>query len=329
MSRRNVAALAALLFGALVTTGCSVKEVDYDGLECPCISGWVCDTATNTCVRPGTADGGGLDAGMREDATMPIDSGEPPVDSGEPPIDSGEPMDASMPEDAGDTDAGMPPVDAGPGATRCDDIHAGRLFCEDFEGSLATRWSDQRLTAGSSAAISGETTYLGSGALRVSTAMGVQEAFARATVLPAMTTGDLYVRSYYYFPSSFAMDAIEFAGIAEASRAYHLISTTYVSSSDVHTHNFPADMRQSGMMAIPRDRWVCVEQHVRFDATMGAIELSYDGAMVARLRMMDTDDMRGLRTIEAGIIWQSEAQVPAVAFVDEIVADTSPIGCDP
>lgn len=61
----RAAALAAAL--ALALAGCSIPEVDLDGKQCPCASGWTCATATNTCVRePGAidaADGTLADAG--------------------------------------------------------------------------------------------------------------------------------------------------------------------------------------------------------------------------------------------------------------------------
>ncbi len=63
----------ALLF----STGCSVSA-DLDGKSCPCADGWVCDTASDLCVRP--------DAG-RDSATPPSDTGTPPADSAVPPED--------------------------------------------------------------------------------------------------------------------------------------------------------------------------------------------------------------------------------------------------
>lgn len=35
-----------------------VGELPLDGLSCPCVDGWVCDTATNTCVQTPAGSGG-------------------------------------------------------------------------------------------------------------------------------------------------------------------------------------------------------------------------------------------------------------------------------
>lgn len=51
------AALGALL-GLLLFAACSVDEIELSGKQCPCASGWVCDTSRNTCVPRGTSLGG-------------------------------------------------------------------------------------------------------------------------------------------------------------------------------------------------------------------------------------------------------------------------------
>ena len=69
--------LSFLGLALLFATGCSVSA-DLDGKSCPCAAGWVCDTASDRCVRP--------DAG-RDSATPPSDTGTPPADSAVPPED--------------------------------------------------------------------------------------------------------------------------------------------------------------------------------------------------------------------------------------------------
>ena len=320
--------MRATAVAVLFLASCSVDAIDYEGRECPCIGGFLCDEARNVCV-PAAATDGSIDALRPEgDGGLP-----PPRDSGvdaeppPPPIDAA--VDARPPPvDAGfDAGADSGEIDAGPDTTHCDDIHAGAIFCEDFETDLSD-WSESAVSAGGSVRIASAQTYMGSGALRASTPMGETEAYLRANVLPMMSTGDLYVRWWYYLETGFSLTAIEVAALAEVGRTYHLVATTYPSNMDIHTHNFATDGRVSGGASLPRGRWTCIEIHVRFDVAAGAIVLYVDDTEVAAIRDFDTVEARGLTTIEAGLIWQHADQVPSVLYVDEIVADTAPIGCD-
>lgn len=51
--------MKALLALAIVATACSVPDVSLDGKQCPCASGYVCDTSTNTCRTSSVTDGSG------------------------------------------------------------------------------------------------------------------------------------------------------------------------------------------------------------------------------------------------------------------------------
>jgi hypothetical protein len=61
---------------AVALAGCTVADVDLTGKQCPCASGWLCETATNTCVRdPAMIDARMIDAPPGGDAIdAPIDT---------------------------------------------------------------------------------------------------------------------------------------------------------------------------------------------------------------------------------------------------------------
>lgn len=64
-------AFALLASGALLLGGCVLDEVGLDGKACPCIQGFVCDTAQNLCVPEGQE----VDAGLPDTGVVP-DAGE-------------------------------------------------------------------------------------------------------------------------------------------------------------------------------------------------------------------------------------------------------------
>lgn len=315
------------VFLALCAIGCTVEPIDLEARECPCVHGWVCDEVANVCV-PATAgsDGGapidafvrdgGVDAGVRLDAGEGDDSGAPPIDSG--PRDSG-------PRDSGPPDSGPP--DSGPPPSRCATDFAGRLFCDGFETGDTSLWDGEEIEGGfGSATVVTDTVYMGDNALRVQGDPGSGYAGLGKVVFPASGMTDQWFRGYYYFPSANGFGA-EVNGMAETGLAYDIVVAVNGSSSNFHTHSWPTNHRVNSMTAIPADTWTCIELHVHFDATAGAIQLYFDDVLVVEGTMLDTTVPRGLSLVIAGFTWKDTTSTNVV-YVDEIVADTARIGCD-
>jgi len=89
---------------SLAIPGCVIDDPNIEGLRCPCIAGYVCDVATDRCVREGASS----DADVLVDAAI-----------------------ADAPVDA----------DAGPPPTTCE-RYPDAIFCEDFEGEERVRWTE-------------------------------------------------------------------------------------------------------------------------------------------------------------------------------------------
>jgi hypothetical protein len=70
---------SALALALSALWACTIESFDLTGKQCPCITGWVCDETTTTCVRDlSTIDAPG------SDGVPPIDA---PGSDGVPPID--------------------------------------------------------------------------------------------------------------------------------------------------------------------------------------------------------------------------------------------------
>jgi len=292
---------------ALLVAGCSVDPLALEGRECPCIDGWVCDSATNTCIE---ADG-------------------PPMDSGvgdTPPVDTGVPTDTAV----GDTDGldSMAPdttvVDAGPDPTGCDDVHAGRLFCDGFEAVGFDAWGGEQAPGGSTLERVTDTVYRGTGALRAEAVDGENYAQLYAEVFPIPAPTDQWFRGYYYFPAG-GPPGIEFHELTDTDRTYNfIVYTRNGTENDFHSHGF-GDARGYFDMLMPQGRWFCLEVHL--DLGAGAISAYVDDVLTASQSGLDLTTPRGLSTIHAGVAW-NDTGAAAVLYVDEVVADTERIGCD-
>jgi hypothetical protein len=70
----------AIVVGLGGLAACSIQDFDLTGKQCPCVVGWVCDSATNTCQRdPSMIDAPGIDA--------PVDAFDPDGALIDAPID--------------------------------------------------------------------------------------------------------------------------------------------------------------------------------------------------------------------------------------------------
>lgn len=58
-----------MLLLPLMLVGCVLDEVPLEGRMCPCVGGFVCDEATNLCVRD-QVDAGSPDVGDASDASI-------------------------------------------------------------------------------------------------------------------------------------------------------------------------------------------------------------------------------------------------------------------
>jgi len=226
---------------------------------------------------------------------------------------------------ATDPDAGDPGVDAtldGPAANP-DAIPASAcgsfdsVLCDGFEAGLSD-WS--ATVAGGLIEIVDTPTFRGNGALKATTpAAG---AIAQITQAHApITTGTLYMRAYYFFPSSTAT-----VGQVELSNTGD--------DSDVHTHigmdlDTPillVNNLTNGGSAITRDTWLCFELKILIDAA-GRAELRIDGGAMMEIDA-NTIVPGGYTDTSVGIYSTSGVATGNYElYVDEVAVSDTPIGC--
>jgi len=356
-SHRLLAAAAAFV-ALVVVPGCALTPVDLEGKACPCVEGYVCDSVTSRCRREsgldatvrdaGPAggeggldagvDAGSLDAGSRDGGTLdgggfdagsdsgPRDSG--PRDSG--PRDSG-PRDSgprdSGPRDSGPRDSG--PRDSGPpDPTACDDILAGALFCDGFEGGL-TAWGGSVLDRGTVTAV--PTSYRGSGSLRARTTATGAFAHVWVDALGSRSSGDLYLRAYVRVPSGIAFepDGVDVFRLRQGRAPWNGVAFGIQNGDRPYVAVDPAGMSWAGTAAFPRDAWVCVQLHVTISNTAGAAELWVSRVPTVSRTGLDTLPSSAYVTLTAGIDWSGPSQTSAEVLVDEVAVGTAMLPCDP
>ena len=208
----------------------------------------------------------------------------------------------------------------------CHVNHAAALFCDGFEDGRAP-WGYQVLT---SASIDATTTraWGGTHALEVHTndVPTTKDARWGNFFTAPFTTGDFYLRQYLWLPSSVTIDGQVSLLVTQndvppyPSTFYMLDSTNLIISSDGSFYTFPD--------TLPRDRWVCAEMQIHVDPTAGFVRLTLDNGTAIQTPLIDTEVAGGYAAFDAGVHYANGSQSPVSVWMDDVVVDTAPIGCN-
>jgi hypothetical protein len=266
-------------------------------------------------IDDGSIDDGSIDSGSIDSGS--IDSGS--IDSGS--IDSGSVDSGSI--DSGSIDSGS--IDSGP-ASLCPE-QPGTIFCDGFEDPTFSRWAFNVVSNGT---LTQSTTRFrsGAGSLRATTgaaSMGNAARYATDT-LASQKAGDIWLRYYYYVPSSTVVTSHFSAGvISEIVPPYFgfalLVLPTRVEIGASGTF-------YQGTVTFPRDRWTCVELHVQIDPTAGIFEAYLDGTLAVRSSPTNTLPTDGYTSAEVGIHYADASQGPVEVYVDDVSVANTRLPCD-
>lgn len=275
---------------------------------------------------------GGMDAQTSQDAGS-MSMTEAGMDAAVSDADAATPM-----MDAGVTDAAI--SDAGTDAW----VGSGllcppdALFCDGYENSdFSKKWeySVFKPTNVSTAVQSTTTVHSGVGALKANTyaahpgtSTTNAARWGTSLIFNQQKSGDVWVRWYYYLPSSTSVTTFFSTGvIAEAVSPFFgfsmIIRPTRVDIAQ-------GDSFYPGSGAFPRDRWVCVELHaVVAAAPLGVFELYFDGGLVLQQAGVNSLPNTGYSSFDLGVHYTDPSQGPVEVYADDVAAGTTRIGCVP
>jgi hypothetical protein len=240
-------------------------------------------------------------------------------DSGSDLLDAATGMsDAGMSDAAQDDDAGNDDPVSCP-------AHA--LFCDDFEDPTFSRWSYPVKTNGT---LTQSTTRArtGLGSLRATTgaAAAGNEARYATSVLAKQKSGDIWLRYYYYLPSTVTVTTHFSAGVMSEIIQPYWGFALLVRPSRVDLTSMAGPFQ--GTLSFPRDRWVCVELHVRIHPSTGVFEGYLDGALAVSSTPTNTLPADGFTNAEVGIHYAEAGQGPVEVYVDDVVIAKTRVPCN-
>jgi hypothetical protein len=231
---------------------------------------------------------------------------------------------AQMDPDASTTDADADGTDAL--LVGCDVTHPQALFCDGFEGSGMGPWdyavemdglSQRVVTRAYRGTASLDNTIIDIDAYKAAR-------WGKNAVFPGVNSGDIYMRAFYWLPSTtIVTDQLSILVTANGAppypSAFVLLTPGMISVVDTTTATAALDF--------PRDRWTCVELHIAV-GTSGGADVNVDGTQVVTHSGVDTTVAGGYTNLDVGVHYATPAQGPAEVWVDEVVADYAPIGCN-
>jgi hypothetical protein len=207
-------------------------------------------------------------------------------------------------------------------------------FCDGFEAAtLASHWDSNNLMGPAKYSVDTTRAYRGTRSLKVhhdaidagviaSGAVGETQSFPMS---------DFYVRVFMYVPSPLPgqNEAVIFSN--QAAAPYTGVTLEIDDQGKLVTYNNIASpvLYQQSPVAMPLDRWVCVELEVLATAS-GYPRLWLDGAEVTALKV--TQNLAGsppIGSVQLGInIYKPPTAAPAHdVWYDEVIVDGTRVGC--
>jgi hypothetical protein len=263
-------------------------------------------SASDAAIRP--TDAGALDARVPDDTGLPNDGAMPSME------------DSSIDAAAQDSAVEGGPVDFCP-------ERSDALFCDGFEDPELARWS-YTVTPNGTVARTTARFHSGAASLRATTGPAAPDSAARYGAKPFghQMSGDIWLRYYYYIPSSTVVTTAFSTCVIEEIEPpfFGFALLVRPSQVDIGTGN----TFYHGTMAFPRDQWTCVELHVQIDPAAGFFEAYLNGALAVRSPAIDTLPDMGYSSVDVGIHYADAAQGPVEAYVDDVVAGNTRLGCN-
>jgi hypothetical protein len=207
--------------------------------------------------------------------------------------------------------------------TICDDGLAGVLDCESFEGDLSAY--GVQFTAPSSVAADNQQVYRGALALHSRATRLSDPAWMIRHTLPSIVSGELWARVYVYVPAVPAMIDVDALELIEQISPYDGVMFS-IEQAQVKVETLAVSA--VAPIAIARDRWVCLQEHIVVSNTAGSVETWVDGVSGPALSNVDTLPATPITDVHTAIWNWSTGSTPQDLWTDELIIGTAPLPCD-
>lgn len=198
--------------------------------------------------------------------------------------------------------------------------HPGALACSGFDDPAPVGWIST-VDATSDLSVVSAPLLAGAGALdaRTTATNGRSRFLYEFTQL---TSGELYLRAWVYVAPSTLLSNVHTIVVGDANTADYGSKFVY---TDGKIHVAAAGAAVTGSADAPLGQWYCLRLELGI-GDQGSVRAYLNDTQFTDATGVDTLPVAGVHNVTAGIDFSGQAD-PAEVFIDELVLDTTPIGC--
>lgn len=207
--------------------------------------------------------------------------------------------------------------------------HADAIFCSGFELPDLSDWSSVLVDGDARVEQTNERTYEGKGALHASS-MGEKSSAVVAEDFRPVKDGDLFLRAFLYVPAGLPTETMNIFFLGDIATPDPFRGVDFNLENGAFSTYVPQNDPQrftSTALTIPRDRWFCLQVHMKVAAGAGSVTTLVDGEPALDEQGMNTRPDAGIHLLRIGIDWSSLQTQPFDFYVDGLVLATTSVDC--
>jgi hypothetical protein len=208
--------------------------------------------------------------------------------------------------------------------------HHDAIFCSGFERPDLSDWTRTVVVKAAHVEQTEDRAYDGKGSLHAASTDQQSTAVVAKEFDPVMD-GDLYLRMHLYVPSGLQTKTMNVMFLGDFASPDPFKGVDFNLEDGFLSTYVPQDSPDrytSDTLAIPRDRWFCMQVHMTVSDGQGTLKIDLDGQTGLEEQGMKTKPAAGIHLLRVGIDWSSMQTDPFDIYVDDLVLATASVDCD-
>jgi hypothetical protein len=197
--------------------------------------------------------------------------------------------------------------------------HRDAILCSGFEQPDLSDWTSTVVVGKAQVEQSEERAHQGKGSL-FAESTGQKSTAVVAEQFAPVTQGELFLRAFMYVPAGLPTKTMNILFLGDYATPDPFRGVDFNLENGFLSTYVPGNKPErftSTTLAIPRDRWFCLQIQMTVSANAGALTIRVDGEIGLEQQNM----------LRAGIDWSSGQTEPFDFYIDDLVLATEAVDC--